>query len=138
MQQTSLTWPVCMLRCTHRGREREIAWKRVAVRVGMLFVPGELGEWNIQILHHYALWLLLLLFLSVLRVTLLIIAGVLEVICPEFKIAADHAAASWGFLPGIEPVTASEQPVASWAARAGGSGALQEHDPAAHRGWLGR
>ncbi|TJZ59132.1 hypothetical protein FCH28_03160 [Streptomyces piniterrae] len=118
MQQTSLTWPMCMLRCTHRGRERVIAWKRVAVRAGMLFVLalvlGELGEWNIQILHYHALWLLLLLLLSVLRVTLLIIAGVLAVICPAFKIAADHAAASWGFLPGMEPVTASEQPVGKW------------------------
>lgn len=52
VQQMSLTWPVRMLRCTHRGRERVIAWK-----------------------------------------------------------PADHAAASWGFLPGMEPVTASGQPV---------------------------
>ncbi|MFC9233517.1 hypothetical protein ACFTZI_31910 [Streptomyces decoyicus] len=77
----------------------------------LALVLGELGEWNIQILHYYALWLLLLLLLSVLRVSLLIIAGVLAMICPAFKIAADHAAASWGSLPGMEPVTASEQPV---------------------------
>ncbi|MFD9210133.1 DUF418 domain-containing protein [Streptomyces sioyaensis] len=91
-----------------RGRERVLAWKRVAVRAGMLFVLalvlGELGEWEAQILHYYALWLLLLLPLSVLRVrTLLIIAGVLAVLCPAFKIAADHAGASWGFLPGLPP-----------------------------------
>ncbi|MEV0278214.1 DUF418 domain-containing protein [Streptomyces sp. NPDC050610] len=91
-----------------RGRERVIAWKRVAVRAGMLFVLamvlGELGAWDVQILHYYALWLLLLLPLSVLRVrTLLIIVGVLAAVCPALKIAVDHAGASWGFVPGMGP-----------------------------------
>ncbi|MEU9487999.1 hypothetical protein AB0D83_30890 [Streptomyces decoyicus] len=114
MQQTSLTWPVSMLRCTHRRRERVIAWKRVAVRAGMLFVPalvlGELGEWNIRILHYYALWLLLLLLLSVLRVTLLIIAAVLAAICPAFR-SPPITRQRERIPPGMEPVTASEQPV---------------------------
>lgn len=103
-----------------RGRRRVIAWKRVAVRAGMLFVLalvlGELGKWDIQILHYYALWLLLLLPLSVLRVrTLLIIAAVLAVVCPAFKIAADHAGASWGFLPTMAPGTPPKESVGGFA-----------------------
>ncbi|MGW2588577.1 heparan-alpha-glucosaminide N-acetyltransferase domain-containing protein, partial [Streptomyces virginiae] len=93
-----------------RGRERAIAWKRLTVRSGMLFllalVLGELGVWDMQILHYYALWLLLLLPLSLLRVrTLLISVGVLAVACPVFKIAADHAGSSWGFIRGMDPST---------------------------------
>ncbi|MGX1852207.1 DUF418 domain-containing protein [Streptomyces sp. NBC_01456] len=103
-----------------RGRERVTAWKRVTVRAGMLFVLalvlGELGVWELQILHYYALWLLLLLPLSVLRVrTLLIIAGVLAVACPVFKIAADHAGASWGFLPGMSPGMLPKESVGGFA-----------------------
>ncbi|MEU5543396.1 DUF418 domain-containing protein [Streptomyces sioyaensis] len=103
-----------------RGRERVIAWKRIAIRAGTLFVLalvlGELGEWESQILHYYALWLLLLLPLSMLRVrTLLIIAGVLAVACPAFKIVADHAGTSWGFLPITAPGVMPKEPAGGFA-----------------------
>ncbi|MEV7471818.1 DUF418 domain-containing protein [Streptomyces kronopolitis] len=88
----------------HTGKAGSTARKRVAVRAAVLFVLalvlGFLGKWEPQILHFYALWLLLLLPLSRLRVrTLLIISGVLAVAAPLFKVAANRAGTSWPFLP---------------------------------------
>ncbi|GAA1945542.1 acyltransferase family protein [Amycolatopsis minnesotensis] len=75
----------------HRGRLMARSALRVAVRAIVLvlfaLVLGELGAWEAQILHFYAVWLVLLLPFAVLRArTLFVIAGVLAVAAPIFKL----------------------------------------------------
>ncbi|MER8045911.1 DUF418 domain-containing protein [Streptomyces sp. NPDC094032] len=91
------------------GAARRTDRRRILVRAGLLLLLGltlgSLGEWEVQILHFYALWLVLLLPLSRLRVpTLLGLAGALAVAAPVLKVAAARAG-GWGLAPDpMDPV----------------------------------
>ncbi|MEU8761330.1 DUF418 domain-containing protein [Streptomyces sp. NPDC048659] len=91
------------------GPDRRTDTRRVLVRSGLLLLCGlalgSFGFGDVQILHFYALWLLLLLPLARLRVPVLLgLAGVLAVAAPVFKVAAERAG-GWGFVPDpMDPV----------------------------------
>ncbi|GAA1231861.1 hypothetical protein GCM10009676_13660 [Prauserella halophila] len=79
----------------HRGRTLAGSSLRMLVRAVVLLilalVLGELGSWDIQILHYYALWLVLLLPLTLLRArTLFITAGVLALVAPVGKLLQNN------------------------------------------------
>lgn len=64
---------------------------RALVLLLLALVLGELGSWDIQILHYYALWLVLLLPLTLLRArTLFITAGVLALVAPICKLLQNN------------------------------------------------
>ncbi|MCK2240605.1 MULTISPECIES: DUF418 domain-containing protein [unclassified Crossiella] len=91
----------------HRGRVLARSALRVAVRALVLFllafVLGELGAWDAQILHFYAMWLVLLLPFALLRArTLFVIAGVLAVAAPIFKLRQHNLRL---FEPDLEQMT---------------------------------
>ncbi|GAA2834016.1 DUF418 domain-containing protein [Crossiella cryophila] len=91
----------------HRGPVMARSALRVVVRALVLFllalVLGELGAWDAQILHFYAVWLVLLLPFALLRArTLFVIAGVLAVAAPIFKLLQHNLRL---FEPDLEQMT---------------------------------
>ena len=80
--------------CRRWSRARRVrSWPRVLTRACVLFVLalvlGELGSWDVQILHFYAFWLVILLPLSLLPTgSLFVLAGVLSFAAPAFKVLA--------------------------------------------------
>lgn len=79
----------------HRGRELGRSAVRVVLRALVLFVfalvLGQFGWWGVQILHYYALWIVLLLPLTMVRArTLFVIAGALALVAPVCQLLQNN------------------------------------------------